>query len=105
MDLPLAIYRNTRSFPKDELYGLTAQLRRAAVFVPSNIAEGKGRSSDKRISFCFSAMRAARSWNFKRSWRSRYLPPPQAAQLLEQAEITARTLNGLINSLKNPVAA
>jgi four helix bundle protein len=101
--LLLAIYRNTRSFPKDELYGLTA-LRRAAVFVPSNIAEGKGRSSDKRISFCFSAMRAARSWNFKRSWRSRYLPP-QAAQLLEQAEILARTLNGLINSLKNPVAA
>lgn len=37
------IYRSTRAFPKDEMYGLTNQLRRAAVFIPSNIAEGQGR--------------------------------------------------------------
>lgn len=43
MDLVEAVYRITRCFPKDETYGLTNQLRRAAVSVPSNIAEGQGR--------------------------------------------------------------
>lgn len=108
MDLALAIYRNTRSFPKDELYGLTAQLRRAAVSVPSNIAEGKGRSSDKEfILFLHHARGSLLELQTQLALATdlRYLPPPQAARLLEQAEILAKTLNGLINSLKNQVAA
>jgi four helix bundle protein len=40
MDLVMEIYRITKGFPETELYGLTAQLRRAAISVPSNIAEG-----------------------------------------------------------------
>jgi four helix bundle protein len=44
--LALEVYRATRGFPKDELYGMTSQLRRAAASVPTNIAEGCGRRSD-----------------------------------------------------------
>lgn len=47
--LQLHVYHCTRMFPKDELYGLTSQMRMAAVSVASNIAEGKGRSSDKEL--------------------------------------------------------
>jgi four helix bundle protein len=43
MELSATVYRVTRSFPPDERFGLTNQLRRAAVSVPSNIAEGRGR--------------------------------------------------------------
>ncbi|HWA93787.1 MAG TPA: four helix bundle protein [Terracidiphilus sp.] len=43
IELAVSIYRLTQSFPKEELYGMTSQLRRSAVSVPSNIAEGQGR--------------------------------------------------------------
>jgi len=45
MQLTISVYRLTRGFPKDELYGLTSQMRRSAVSIPSNIAEGQGRVS------------------------------------------------------------
>jgi four helix bundle protein len=48
-ELALEIYRVTRSFPREEMYGLTSQVRRAAVSAGSNIAEGKGRASDKEL--------------------------------------------------------
>lgn len=43
MDLVVNVYRITQSFPKEEIYSLTSQLRRSAVSVPSNVAEGQGR--------------------------------------------------------------
>jgi four helix bundle protein len=46
-ELALQVYAVTNPFPKDELYGLTSQIRRAAVSIPSNIAEGSERKSDK----------------------------------------------------------
>jgi four helix bundle protein len=48
-ELAVQVYRLTALFPREERYGLTSQLRRAAVSVPSNIAEGKGRASDKEL--------------------------------------------------------
>ena len=45
-ELALAVYASTRGFPKDELYGLTSQSRRAAASIPANIAEGCGRNAE-----------------------------------------------------------
>ena len=49
MELVTEIYRASQRFPKEELYGLTNQLRRAAVSIPSNLAEGHGRNSPKEF--------------------------------------------------------
>ena len=49
MDFAAEIYRTTGQLPSDERYGLTAQIRRAAVAIPSNIAEGSGRESKRDI--------------------------------------------------------
>ena len=56
MDLALQIYNTTKTFPKEEIYVITAQLRRAAVSIPSNIAEGHQRNSTKEyLSFLYIA--------------------------------------------------
>ena len=47
--LTLAIYQVTASFPREEIYGLTAQMRRAAASIPANLAEGCGRNSDAEL--------------------------------------------------------
>ena len=49
MDLSVAVYQMTKKFPKEEMFGMTSQMRRAAVSIASNIAEGEGRKSKKEF--------------------------------------------------------
>ena len=59
MQSTVAIYRLTRGFPREELYGLTSQIRRAAVSLPSNIAEGHGRLNTGEFRQFFGVARAS----------------------------------------------
>ena len=54
IELVTTIYRNTRAFPSDERFGLTSQIRRAAVSIPANIAEGAARNSSKEFRYFLS---------------------------------------------------
>ena len=61
IEMVTTIYKLTHNFPKEELYGLTSQMRRAAVSVPSNIAEGAGRNSRKELLLFLSYAKGALS--------------------------------------------
>lgn len=107
MNLTTNVYRLTSKFPKHELYGLSQQIRRAAVSVPSNIAEGKGRYSDRDfVRFLLVARGSLLEVETQLiiAQELRYLPREDADCLLRMAERVGRALSGLINSL-SPQAA
>lgn len=54
IDLTVEVYKATENFPREETYGLTSQIRRAAVSIPSNISEGAGRNSNKEFRYFLS---------------------------------------------------
>src|SRR5947199_9337705 len=96
-------YKLTRTLPKEEIYGLTRQMRRAAVSIPSNIAEGKGRSSDRDRGLFFCHARASLlelETQMLIAKDLQFLPGPEAAELIESSGQLGRMLNSLIESLQ-----
>jgi four helix bundle protein len=68
MELSTAIYKATRTFPQDERFGLTNQLRRAAVSVPSNIAEGRGRLTKREFLHFLGIARGSSALEVETQW-------------------------------------
>jgi four helix bundle protein len=102
MDLVTAIYRLTRAFPKQELYGLTSQIQRAAVSIPSNIAEGhalKQTQAYLRHLAIASGSLAELETQLEIAGRLGYLGP-EGAKVLTKADEVGRMLTGLRRSLK-----
>jgi four helix bundle protein len=103
-ELALLVYRETSGFPKEELFGLTSQIRRAAVSVASNIAEGSGRSSDSDLlRFLDMANGSLRELQYQISLAKRLGYLPEASTLADDGSIlfeTGRVLHGLIRSLR-----
>ena len=107
MQLTTEIYKYTAGFPKHEIYGLTQQIRRAAVSIPSNIAEGKGHHSNKEfVHFLLHARGSLLGLQTQLmiSQELQYLKAPDGDRLLAIAEKVGRALSGLINSMNTRVA-
>ncbi len=102
MELAELVYQATAEFPRHELYGLANQSRRAAVSVPSNIAEGKGHRSDREfLHFLFHARGSLLELETQLNLATRlgYISSEQTTLLIGNLEQVARGLNALINAL------
>jgi four helix bundle protein len=106
MDLAEHVYHQTQTFPKYELYGLTSQLRRAAVSVPANIAEGHAQDSTKlylrHISITMGSL-AELETELLLASRLRYLEDGHLQQVLTLADGQGKMLRSLQQSLKRKV--
>lgn len=98
----LATYRVTRNFPKDELYGLMSQMRRAATSIPSNLAEGSGKGTDAElVRYARISMGSARELEYQYLLVRdlEYISPDDFNSLDAQIKEVLRMLTGLIHNL------
>lgn len=104
MALVTEIYRLSKSFPKDETYGLVSQMRRCAVSVPSNIAEGSGRNStNDYIRFLYIAIASLYELQtqIEIALNLQYLSKTDFDKLYESSREIERMLSSLIKKLEN----
>ena len=103
MDLVVRIYRTTSRFPKEERYILVDQLRRAAISVPSNIAEGHGRSRTgdylRHLSIAVGSLREIET-QIQIANRLGYIPDAAQQELLDPSAAIGRMLSALIRALR-----
>jgi four helix bundle protein len=102
MELARLVYRETEALPKVETYGLQSQMRRAAVSVPSNIAEGHGRLDDGHFRQFLANSRGSLfelQTQLELAGDLELLNHEKAKELIEDCEEVARLLNGLLGAL------
>lgn len=102
MDLVTAVYRASAVFPRDEIFGLTSQIRRAAVSIPSNIAEGQGRLSENEFRHFLGQSRGSLmevETQTQIAMNLGYFREEDATKLLQSCAEVGRILNGLISSV------
>lgn len=102
-DMTVAVYECTKGFPREEIYGLTSQLRRSAYSVPSNMAEGSARESLKDyLHFLYIARASLTETQYfvHLSRRLKYLDQQQHDSLMEAIQSTFRPLHGLIKAVE-----
>ncbi len=103
-ELAISIYQITKNFPREELFGLTSQMRRAAVSVPSNIVEGCCRESQADfLRFLDIALGSAQELDYQLSLASRldYLPMDRDSEVSDLSQRTVQILYGLIRSYRS----
>ena len=102
IDLVEAVYQLSSAFPREELYGLTAQIRRACVSVPSNIAEGQGRWTTGEfvqfLGFAHGSLREVET-QVHIAVRLGFIQPSQAEPIFHVASEVGRLIHGLRKSL------
>jgi four helix bundle protein len=103
MDLVDSVYKLTKRWPREEVFGLTNQVRRAAVSVPSNIAEGHGRKQDgdfgRFLSIAYGSLMEVKT-QLLIAVRQKFCEQAEAAVTLASVDEVARLLNGLRKSIK-----
>ncbi len=103
LDLTTEVYRMTRHFPDEEKFGVTSQFRRAAVSIPANIAEGRGRGTTKEyVQFLLISRGSLMELESHGIIASRlgYLSDDESAKLKMRVEEIGRMLNGLVQSAR-----
>ena len=104
-ELALNIYRITLKFPKEEIYGITSQMRRCSVSVPSNIVEGCARESQAEylrfLEVAYSSLRELH-YQFGLSYRLGYFKIHDFNEIEELLTETGKVLSALIRSIRNP---
>ena len=103
MDLTVEVYRSTRTWPRDELFGLIAQVRRAVVSVPANIAEGHDRTGPREflhhLSIADGSLAEVETYLLL-AQRLGYLAEDALPPFLDRINDVGRPLRGLIKSLR-----
>ena len=104
-DIAVQVYRITNVFPKEEIYGLTSQLRRAAVSVPSNIVEGCARASQAEyhqfLNIAFGSLRELQ-YQLDLSGRLGFIQEHELIKIESKLVEAEKVLSGLIRSMRNP---
>ncbi len=102
-EIAIMIYRITKNFPKEEIFGLTSQMRRCAVSVSSNIVEGSARESQKEylrfLEIAFSSLRELH-YQFSLSKRLGYIEQQESDEFELKITETGKVLAALIRSIR-----